>query len=212
MEETSKWKQVKNVILCHKRWILLSILIIIFVMLAEDVFENQLFQFDFTIYHNLIKWRTDFLTGILKIVTQLGGAIALISITILCVIFVPNKKYKCVIPINLAVIVLSNIILKNFFARPRPNELRIIEETGYSFPSGHSMASMAFYGYLIYLVFKNVKNKKIRNSLCIILGLVIFLIGFSRIYLGVHYASDVIAGFCFSMSYLIFMISIGAYQ
>lgn len=102
--------------------------------------------------------------------------------------------------------------LRIFFERPRPDNLRIIEETGFSFPSGHSMASMAFYGYLIYLIFMNVKDRKLRNLLCAGLGILVFLIGLSRIYLGVHYTSDVIAGMCFSMAYLIFMISIGLYK
>lgn len=212
METTTKWQQIKQIVLYNKRWILLSILIVIFVMIAREVFKSQLFVSDFVIYDFLIEHRNPFFTEFFKAITHLGGAIFLIIVTILCVIFVKNNKYKCVIPINLGVIVLLNLVLKNFFERPRPNNLRIIEETGFSFPSGHSMASMAFYGYLAYLVFKNVKNKKIRNVLCVLLGLLIFLIGFSRIYLGVHYASDVIAGFCFSMAYLIFMISVGIYK
>lgn len=205
-------KKVKDIILNNKRWIVLSILIVIFVMIAEDVFENELFQSDFIIYDFLVAHRTPFLTSLFKCITHFGGAIVLLSITVLCSIFIKKKKYKYIIPINLGLIVCLNIVLKNFFERPRPDNFRIIEETGFSFPSGHSMASMAFYGYLIYLIFKNVKNKKWRNILCIFLGIFVFLIGFSRIYLGVHYTSDVIAGFCFSMVYLIFMISIGLYK
>jgi len=212
VETVSKWQQIKEMVLHSKRWILVSILIVIFVMIARNVFESQLFVSDFIIYDFLVEHRNDFFTEFFKIITNFGGAIFSVTITILCIIFVKNRKYKCIIPINLGVIVLLNLMLKNFFERPRPNNLRIIEETGFSFPSGHSMASMAFYGYLAYLIFKNVKNKKIRNVLCVLLGMIIFLIGFSRIYLGVHYASDVIAGFCFSMAYLIFMISIGIYK
>lgn len=212
MKEVSKWQQIKKIALYNKRWILLSILIVIFVMIAREVFKSQLFVSDFIIYDFLVEHRNSFLTGFFKAITNLGGAIFTILITILCMIFVKNRKYKCVIPINLGVIVLLNVMLKNFFERPRPNHLRIIEETGFSFPSGHSMASMAFYGYLTYLIFKNVENRKFRNILCVLLGIIIFLIGFSRIYLGVHYASDVIAGFCFSMAYLIFMISTGIYK
>lgn len=71
------------------------------------------------------------------------------------------------------------------------------------------MASLAFYGYLIYLIYKNVKNKKLKITLCILLSILILLIGISRIYLGVHYTSDVIAGLCFSVAYLIIMINTG---
>ena len=64
------------------------------------------------------------------------------------------------------------------------------------------MVSMAFYGFLIYLIFQNVKNKYLKWSLIIILALLIVSIGISRIYLGVHYTSDVIAGFLVALAYL----------
>lgn len=70
------------------------------------------------------------------------------------------------------------------------------------------MASMAFYGLLIYFAYRYIENKKSRSVICIILSILILLIGFSRIYLGVHYTSDVIAGFLISISYLILFTSI----
>ena len=79
---------------------------------------------------------------------------------------------------------------------------------GYSFPSGHSMASMAFYGLIIYFVIRFVKNRALKIFLSIMLSLLIILIGMSRIYLGVHYPSDVFAGFVFTVAYLIFYITI----
>lgn len=79
---------------------------------------------------------------------------------------------------------------------------------GYSFPSGHSMISAAFYGFLIYLIYKKVKNKKFKITLIIVLSILIVSIGISRIYLGVHYTSDVLAGFTVSVSYLIIYTSI----
>jgi len=73
---------------------------------------------------------------------------------------------------------------------------------------GHSMASMAFYGLLIYFAYKYIKNKKIKTIVCMGLSMLIPLIGFSRIYLGVHYTTDVIAGFLISIAYLIVFTSI----
>ena len=84
----------------------------------------------------------------------------------------------------------------------------MVNENGYSFPSGHSITSMVFYGYLIYLIYRYVDNKNIKVSLIIFLSLLILMIGFSRIYLGVHYTSDVLAGFLISVAYLILFVSI----
>lgn len=205
-------KKVKDMIFKNKRWIILAIAICIFILIAKTVLQKELFGFDTSIYQFLVSCRTPILNIFFRIVTQFGSAIWLITITILAMIFIKKKKYKITIPLNLGLIALCNVILKYSFNRPRPEELRIIEETGFSFPSGHSMASMAFYGYLIYIIYKHIENKKLKYSLCILLGLMIFLIGLSRIYLGVHYTSDVIAGLCFSIAYLIFMISSGIYK
>ena len=83
----------------------------------------------------------------------------------------------------------------------------MVEESSFSFPSGHAMASMAFYGLIIYFIDKNMKNEKLKKIISISLSILIFLIGISRIYLGVHYASDVIAGFAISIVYLILYIT-----
>jgi len=207
-----KVKKVKNVIMQNKRWTIVAMSIIIFIFLAENILKKEIFEFDNTIYRFLVEHRTNYLNIIFKFITQFGSAFCLTVISILCIIFIKNKKYKITIPLNLCVIGTLNFIMKNIFDRPRPNELRIIEESGFSFPSGHSMVSMAFYGYFIYIIYKNIQSKKLRNLLCGFLILLIILIGLSRVYLGVHYVSDVIAGICFSIAYLIIMITTGAYR
>ena len=106
------------------------------------------------------------------------------------------------------IITALNLLLKNIVERPRPEGYRLITETGYSFPSGHSMISAAFYGLIIYFIWKNVKDKKLKYISCTLLGILIVLIGISRIYLGVHYASDVIGGFTISIVYLIIFTSV----
>ena len=196
-------KTIKELIIKNYKWIIFFAFFVIFLAIAEDVFEQEIFEFDSVVYNFLVDNRNNVLNNFFKIITQFGSALFLIIITILCVIFIRDKKYKILIPANLITIVIINIVLKNFFLRPRPNELRLIEETGYSFPSGHAMASTAFYGLLIYIVHEKVENKILRNTICIMLGLLILLISISRIYVGVHYTSDVIAGTCFSIAYLI---------
>ena len=105
--------------------------------------------------------------------------------------------------LNLTINFIFNQYMKIFFQRPRPMDLMIVEENGYSFPSGHSMVSMAFYGFIIFLIWKYLKSNKLKWLYTILLGILIVTIGTSRIYLGVHYASDVLAGFYFSIAYLI---------
>lgn len=196
-------KKIKELIIKNYKWIIFFLFFVIFLAIAEDVFEQEIFEFDSVVYNFLVNNRNEALNNFFKIITQFGSALVLIIITILCVIFIRDKKYKILVPANLLTIAIINIVLKNFFLRPRPNELRLIEETGYSFPSGHAMASTAFYGLLIYIAHEKIENKILRNTICIMLGLLILLISVSRIYVGVHYTSDVIAGTCFSIAYLI---------
>lgn len=154
---------------------------------------------------NLFKYKSDILTNIMKIITFLGSALSIILLTVLLIIVVKGKRNKILILINVIVTTLLNQLLKNVFQRGRPID-SIIEESGYSFPSGHSMVSMAFYGFLIYLVYKS--NIKYKGLIVGLLSVLIVLIGTSRIYLGVHYPTDVIGGFTLSLSYLLLFIDI----
>lgn len=185
-------------------WLVMFVCLVGFLALAEDVFNRELMKGDVVGYELVSRFLIgDFVTPIAKFVTNLGGAVFLIALTVILILFIKNKKIGISIFANLTIITVLNQILKRILQRPRPTEFRIIEESGYSFPSGHSMVSMAFYGYLIYLSYKYIKNKYIKWGLNFILGLLIVSIGISRIYLGAHYTSDVIGGFLISISYLI---------
>lgn len=197
-------KKINEIIIKNLKWIILFICIVGFLLLAEDVFHKEIMNGDVIGYKFISTYLiSDFLTPIVKFITNFGGAIYLIGITIILCIVIKNKKIGIAIISNLAIVTIFNQLLKRILQRPRPEEFRIINESGYSFPSGHSMISMAFYGFLIYLIYKNVKNKYIKWSLIIVLGILIISIGISRIYLGVHYTSDVVAGFLMAISYLI---------
>lgn len=198
---------MKEFIKKNVKWLILFVCLIGFLALTENVFNKEIMKGDIVGYELVSKFLIgDSATPAAKVVTELGGAVFLITLTIILILFIKNKKIGISIVSNLAIITVLNQILKRILQRPRPTEFRIIEETGYSFPSGHSMVSMAFYGYLIYLSYKYIKNKYIKWGLTVLLGLLIGIIGVSRIYLGAHYTSDVIGGFLISIAYLIIYI------
>ncbi len=201
-------EKLKKFIVKNLKWIVLFICLIGFLALAEDVFNKEIMNGDIVGYKLVSTFLiSDFATPIAKFITNFGGAIILIVLALMLFIFIKNKKIGVSIISNLAIITLLNQLLKRIVQRPRPTEFRIVEESGYSFPSGHSMVSMAFYGYLIYLIYKYVKNKYLKWISIILLSILICSIGISRIYLGVHYTSDVLGGFFISISYLIIYIS-----
>lgn len=190
------------------KWFILLICLIGFLKLAEDVFSKEILNADIIGYKLISSFLiSDFATPIAKLITNFGGAIVIVGITIILIVSIKNKKIGLSILVNLCTVTSLNLLLKQIVQRQRPTEYRIIDETGYSFPSGHSMVSMAFYGFLIYLIYKHIKNKYVKIGLITFLGILIISIGISRIYLGVHYTSDVMAGFFISISYLVLYIS-----
>ena len=197
-------KYFKDIIKNNYKWIILFICVIVFLEILEDIFVLERLKIDTLAYKIVVEnMRNGLFTEFFKLITFLGSQYILILIAIISFVVIKNKKLPIAITINLAISAILNVLLKNVINRPRPEGYRIIDETGYSFPSGHSMISMAFYGLIVYIIFKNCRNKIIRNTLSCILSIVIVLIGFSRIYLGVHYASDVVGGFVVSIAYLI---------
>ena len=198
-------KFIKN----NWRWMLLFICLIGFLALAEDVFHQEIMNGDIVGYDIVSKlFKFNISTPIAKFITNFGGAIFIISLTTILFFVIKDKKIGISIIANLGIVTILNQIIKFIMQRPRPTEFRIIEETGYSFPSGHSMVSLAFYGYLVYLIYKYINNKHLKRTLIIILSVLICVIGVSRIYLGVHYTSDVLGGFLISFAYLIIYIEL----
>ena len=198
----------KELIKKNLKWVVLFICLVGFLALAEDVFNKEIMYGDIIGYKLISTFLiSDFVTPIAKFITNFGGAIFLSIATVMLFLLIKNKKIGLSIISNIVIITILNQLLKRILQRPRPTEFRIVEETGYSFPSGHSMVSMAFYGYLIYLIYRYIKNKYVKWTLITILSILICLIGISRIYLGVHYTSDVLGGFLISISYLVVYIS-----
>ena len=190
-------------------WIILFLCLISLIVLITFALIKENLILDEKGYYIVSKYLIkDNITPIAKIITFLASTYFFIGLSILLLIMIKNKKTGLSIIVNLGLSALTNFIVKNIVQRPRPIDHRLISETGFSLPSGHSMVSMAFYGYLIYLTYKYIKNKKLKISLTIFLSLLIFLVGLSRIYLGVHYTTDVLAGYLLGISYLIIYINV----
>ena len=121
-------------------------------------------------------------------------------------VLIYGKQYAEAIWFGLGVVGISGLInplLKLAFGRVRPSLEHLVTEHSLSFPSGHATASMILYGSLIFLLPIFIENKTLRLTLQILLGTVIFTIGLSRIYLGVHYPTDVIGGFSLALGWLL---------
>jgi undecaprenyl-diphosphatase len=125
-----------------------------------------------------------------------------VLLLIIAILYFKNKK-KFIIPFTLVVVGAEIVTFfgKILFHRPRPL-YAVFQETDFSFPSGHATIAVAFYGYLAYILVKSLR-KRSGWPISLIAFLIIVLIGFSRLYLGVHYVSDVLAGYLVGTVFLI---------
>ena len=190
------------------KWIVCGIGILIFATIVVMLLTNNVTGLDNSIYNIIISSKSDAMTMFMTIITMMCNTEFIIVATLLLVLLIKNKKIGGMIASNVVLCSVINTIIKHIFLRPRPVGIKLIEQGGYSFPSGHSMMAVAFYGLLIYIIW----NTKWRNVWKIftttLLVILILLIGISRIYVGVHFASDVIAGLSISLSYLIIFIEL----
>lgn len=191
------------------RSILVVLLVIIFFVLCYLINKNDILVIDKLVYNFICdNIMSEDLTPFVKVITHLGGVLFTIIIGIMIFIFGKNIRYF--VTFDIVGVTILNQVVKHIMRRDRPDVLRLVNESGYSFPSGHSMVSMALYGIIIYLIYKNVKNKYLKITFITLLSLLIVLIGLSRVYVGVHYVSDVLGGFILGLVYLI--IYIGLYN
>ena len=180
-------------------FILLGLFIINCILVLTKVYD----KLDNTIMSFMIDIRNDNLTKIMTSITNVGSAYALIVICILLLCFMKDRKMAVKIIINLIFVFITSQVLKIIFHRPRPDELYLVKVYDYSYPSGHAMVSLVFYGYLLYLINKSKLNKIFKVLFMIIIPILLLAIFFSRLYLGVHYLSDIISGILFGFICLI---------
>ena len=190
--------------------IVIGIFILLFILVTVLVCNGLTKNIDNSVYNFIISFRCNFLDNYFKLITKLGNFTYIIIVLGICVLFIRNKNvvYLC---LSMSLSVIFNYIIKHIIKRDRPNVLRLISQGGYSYPSGHTMISLCCYGYLFYYVYKYVKNKYLRISLLVLLSLIIISIPISRIYVGVHYFSDIVGGLLLGGVILFIVIRYGKY-
>lgn len=190
-----------------RKWLWLGFVTLLlgtFIVLSSEVREFNLGQpeligeIDHVVLEWLVKFRTQQLNQIAVDITALGSATVLIVIILITSsLFIFQKRFLMaghLIASGLGSAVLTSF-LKNYFERSRPEELfRLVDVQGYSYPSGHSLVASAVYFTLAILACETVKDTRAKSVVVVLFSLLVLFIGSSRIYLGVHYFSDVSAG------------------
>ena len=189
------------------KWVLFIILILMFGVLAHLVMQNKTGNFDDFVYNIIVADKNEFLIGFYKFITMFASEFIILMISLVTFLILKNKRYGLYLISEAFLFFFLNISLKLIFLRERPLDLMIIVEDGFSFPSGHAMVALGFYGLFIYFIWQMNLSKPFKVIVSVLLVLFILLIGASRIFLGVHYASDVLAGFIVSGAFLILYIS-----
>ena len=183
-----------------------SVCTILALVLAVMVIAKHGFSIDEKAMSIVNKIRNGNFTKFQKIFTHLGSFVLLIFFVIIATIFVPTWRTKTIGILSFLSGAVISTIIKYIIQRPRPSDVALIEEVGYSFPSAHALLSTIFFGFLIYVLLLNLKNKPAKIIVSILIGIIPICVGFSRVYLGVHFLSDVLAGLLLGVATLIFSI------
>ncbi|PZE21738.1 phosphatase PAP2 family protein [Paenibacillus xerothermodurans] len=181
-----------------------------FGLVALLVDAERLAQFDAVVMSWIQGWRSPALTSVMKFFTFIGAGLPAVVISgFIMFILYTLLGFRRELIFFLWVTVgsaLLNVALKSIFQRTRPDINRIIDASGYSFPSGHSMAAFSVYGVVTFLLWKHIHNKAARVALLCAAAAMILVIGISRVYLGVHYPSDVVGAYLASGFWLTFSV------
>ena len=176
-------------------------LLFLFASLAEDVWFKEPFAWDAPTMLAIHSFSSPFLDKVMLVITQMGEIGAILAAIMLGIFFI--VKHQRINLVSLTVIfggaVVLNTLMKTFFSRPRPEVFPpLAHALGFSFPSGHVAASTAVYGFLAILLWQNQ-----HRIWAILVGIWIPIVAFSRVYLGVHYPSDVLGAFAFTSLWLL---------
>jgi membrane-associated phospholipid phosphatase len=167
--------------------------------LTDEVLEGDTKRFDEATRSAVHQWASPLLTDVMRGISFLGSTGFLFSATVIMVLLFAFRRWKreaILLAITMIGASILNVTLKLAFKRVRPEPFFNLQTpNSYSFPSGHSLTGFCFFGALAVIFHARTENPRVRLAIKIIAPIIIFLIGLSRIYLGVHHTTDVIAGF-----------------
>ncbi len=182
----------------------------LFVELTDTLATDVLDSYDQQITDFVLTYRTPSLTNYFIFVTHVGDIygyiVVLLSALLGSLLVFKRWKYVAQITVVLALSAVSNLILKRFIDRARPGIEHLVSVESLSYPSGHAMSAMAFYGFVIYLFYRFKMNLLLKAMIILLLFILVLSIGISRIYLGVHYPSDVAGGFIAGFIWVVFCV------
>ncbi len=197
--------------------IILALIIVVvginvFVELTNALNSDLVGNYDSSITGYVISYRTPQLNNIMQVITNLGDLYGYIAVTTICslLFYFKFKNWRYVVQLVFVIIVsgLSNLALKDVINRARPTAEHLVSVETLSYPSGHAMSATAFYGFLIYLFYFLKINRWLKAFLIVVCSFLIVSIGISRIYLGVHFPSDILGGIIAGTIWVMFCVLI----
>ena len=206
--------------IANKNWVVYLLVILLsislFSWLAVNVKAGKIFLIDKEAFAITFALRFHFMDILMEFMTFLGSSIFLLPANIVLILVILFYKKDKLFALQWTITAIVSLLLMYFFKgiyqRPRPLDPYLESAKGFSFPSGHSLNSVVFFGLIIFSLWKYAGNKSLRIWGTILLCLIIFAIGLSRIYLRVHYASDVLGGFSLGICWLMISVYIFQYQ
>ena len=191
--------------------ILVSLLLAIFFAVLILVVTKHDFKIDL-FNAEVVKLRNPFFNKFFEYFSLIGNfyflLILIVSLVLLVWLKFKKKFIALFIALSFAFVAVVNFLIKNLVKRTRPEQFMLFEEFSYSFPSWHTMLTMFVFGVLIYFTYKFIKKKPLKIVLISIFSLIIVLMAFARVYLGVHYVSDVVAAIALGLTCVILFVVI----
>lgn len=203
-------KEKNALFMCFVIALTLILLAICSVIITEHFRTGQI-PLDIRAINYVYSIRTNELNRFAIAVTNTGNPLSIVIATIvisLTFYFLKKKKESVFYLLNILGIWILNESIKAIFKRQRPDMIKLVHASGYSFPSGHSMVFMTVSLVLALLIINYVKNRYLAFSLSVLIIMYGFMVGISRVYVGVHYLSDVLSGWTFSAVWTLISITI----